>query len=127
MDQSLSQQNKAVSFESGLRLTPPIKLVIGLLTNSIHENRAITKNDIVATYMDWRDTQRCYGSKYYKRRCLGLNRLTDKWIYEHVEVTRDEYMTLSHIQMNARNWFKSNLAGAIIRGKLLVIPVIDIE
>lgn len=129
MDQSLSKHPEmhAVSFDSGLRVTPAIKMVIALLTKSINDNIAITKKDILSVYMDWRDAQKYSPTKYEKRKCIGLNRVTNKWIYEWEEVSRDEYMNQRHIQMSARTWFKSNLAGAIIRGKLLVIPVIDIE
>jgi len=116
---------RAVSFSANTRNTPQIQLVIKLIKSSIADSRPITIDDIIATYIAWR--LKYSGKKLTKEIYVGNKGGHWRENYAHVEVETEEYAKLYGTKLLARQWFKSNLASAIIKGRLLVIPVIDIE
>lgn len=135
MNNQLAQQStiKAVSFAGTTRATPQIRLVIQLIKESVEQQRPITKEDIIRIYIDWRLTTRNSTlslekfshtepkyNEYWKK-------IMDYSVYKYFEVSREEYAKNYKTANLARAWFKNNLASAIIKGKLLVIPIIDIE
>lgn len=135
MNTNIARQSdiKAVSFSGRNNTTPQIKLVIDLIKESIASNNPITKEDIIRIYIDWRLTTRnsilslekfshteAKYNEYWKK-------ITDHSVYKYFEVSREEYAKHWGTANLARGWFKNNLASAIIKGKLLVIPIIDIE
>lgn len=127
MDNSLIKQTdiKAVSFSGNTRSTPQIQLVIKLLKYSIEANKPTTMEDIINTYIDWRVAH----SRNPLTKDIYIGNKGGHWSenYARVIIEREEYAKMHSSKMLARAWFKGNLASAIIRGKLLVIPVIDIE
>lgn len=119
---------KAVSFSANNRITPQIKLVIALIKQSIERNKPISKEDIINTYCDYREMH-----PYAPHRRLPIF-YKEEWKYSnnsrivsYKEISRAEYATTYTARLNAMQWFKGNLAAAIIKGKLLVIPIIEIE
>lgn len=125
MDQSLSKQTniRSVSFAPDKKVLPQEQLIIKLITYSIDNNAPITKADIINAYAEYvlmRDR------KLIKKIFV---RFTEHYhsVYTTIEVNKEEFAKLYRTKIAARTWFKSNLAGAIIKGRLLVIPIIDIE
>lgn len=134
MNNELSKQSdiKAVSFKANTRTTPQIQLVIGLIKESIEKSKPITKDDIIDIYIQWRLTTR--NKLTLQKLSHTESRYNEYWkkfmdygVYKLYEVSAEEYAKSYHAGILARQWFKGNLASAIIRGKLLVIPVIEIE
>jgi hypothetical protein len=90
-----------------------------LIKKKISEGHPITQNDILETYLDFifKDTDHAERT-VYKNHVWGKH-----------PVTRSEYKESSTYSLprQAAEWFKKNLGAAIIAGKLLAIPVIEIE
>jgi len=119
-DDLIKNNINAASFyskEDGL--TDGQRYLLNLLTKRIKENVPITREDITDCYFhscskDGKTIRvrefnySAYGGNTFK----GVRYLTNQ----------DKY-----IQQKALVWFKQNLGTCIIKGKLLVIPVIDIE
>lgn len=134
MDTNITRQSdiKAVSFSGSSRLTIQIKLVVDLIKSSIDKNSPITKEDITSIYIDWRIAAKKGLTKqvisHYESRFNEYHgKYFDHAVWKHTEATREGFTAQWDTQYLARQWFKNNLAAAIIKGKLLVIPIIDIE
>lgn len=102
---------KPASFQYDYKLTNGQKKLLSLLHEKINSSQVIERDDIVQLYID----------------AMCRNSQKMKWNYElqrkiPKEVTKDTWW----IRTEALSWFKSNLGACIIKGKLLVIPIIDI-
>ena len=96
---------------------PQVKVVIDLLVSATKEQRAITKEDIVRVYANFK----CRKTGTYSRW---------EWkngVWANHPNTPEELIKDWRIQYHSITWFKNVLGMAIIRGKLLVIPIIDLD
>lgn len=94
------------------------ELITQLLTKSIQECRPISRADIINTYADYIE-KRC--GYHYAEVWKGVGQG-----YKKEKITRDEFIMLWHIKSKSTQWFKTNLGSAILRGKLLVLPIIEL-
>lgn len=105
------------SFDDGKRKdTYAIQLVIDLLKRKIKTGTPVTIDDIRGIHADYsmkRDLHRA-GYKYEN----------GQWIKAK---TKQEWLDNWSSQYRAIPWFKTQLGAAILKGRLLVIPVIDLE
>lgn len=97
-----------------------VELVTSLIKKSIEENKAIEKEDILDLY--W-----LFKSHGGTKAVFIHNYDRAKGAWEWIKATRENFGDNYRIRENAPNWFKNNLGSAIIQGKLLVIPIINIE
>lgn len=88
-----------------------------LMTKRISEKQPITTDDIMDTYFDTISVD----NKILIRWNLGSYMYGGKTGHAYLE--RGD----SRLKQKALTWFKQNLAGCIIKGKLLVIPIIEID
>lgn len=108
----------AASFVAKPRNKPQVQLVIDLIKNKIQANEKIGLEDIIDIYTEWRI--KCTRSK------LTLQLFVYP-TWRLVDHSSEGFKQQPSVKVLAQQWFKNNLAAAIINGKLLVIPVIDIE
>lgn len=116
-----STECNAVSFEGKTAHTPATKLVVELIANRVKEQQPITSDDIINLYIDWKITTKQELRTYV---WYGYNNIPRE---AYISVGVDEYRKYYRVKNLSRAWFKNNLANAIIRGKLLVIPIIEID
>jgi hypothetical protein len=99
---------------------PQIKMIVDLLDKGIKDGRSITIDDVRLIHAEY-----CYKMR---RIGVGYNYYTDtegtKWrqartVQEYYEGYTGERTTIP--------WFKNNLADAILKGKILAIPIIEIN
>lgn len=114
------QDLKPASFGFGNdRSYSQTKYIIDLLKSSIEESKIITREDIVNCFLD------------YKFHGIKIIKISERnyWAgeYEIKEYTRDEYRKTKCYPPTIVQWFKSNLGGAILKGRILAIPIIEIE
>lgn len=115
---------KPASFSTPSRGTLQIEMIVDLLKSSIENGKQISIDDIIETYMNWKEK---VGREFTKEVWNGAGAYSRGLPnYSHVVVTRDEYKKQYGVSMQARNWFKSNLGSAIIKGKILAIPIINL-
>lgn len=126
MDNQLNKLSnaRAVSFIDKARSTPQETIIIDLIKLSIENNKPITQDEIIEAYVTWKEAKDgILIEKTYLHHNPGSYHIS----WEKKEITRNEFAALWATKIQARTWFKSNLTGAIIKGKLLVIPIIEIE
>lgn len=120
-----NQDLRAASFLPLKKTHIQVEIIVNLLVNSIKNEKPITEKDIISAYIDWRIA---HGKKLIKRIYNGwewkLNGHNGEWTY--FEVSKDEFAELYKTPGLARHWFKVNLGAAIIQGKILAIPVIEL-
>ena len=130
MTQDISNSNNnlsVVSFaESKPKLTSANKLILALLKEACENKSVITRDNIFNLYWIWK-----FGDveKIKKTSREGTySRLLDKWTYAWIETeyTKKQYFNLYTIKPQALEWFKKNLGAVILKGRLVVLPVIDI-
>lgn len=113
---------KPASFEGKDRLTREQRKLLELLKEKIHSNLPITRNDILEFYIT--NIKKSPTYKNYARKWDAQYRgySTDFNDYD-IRFWKDKYgiMTL------ALQWFKNNLGAVIIKGKVLIIPVIELN
>lgn len=113
---------KAASFHNGIvKLDVQVSLIIKLLMTSINENKALSKEDIINCYLDFsfRDGR----ETIYRK---GLD--TSNWGGRNGIVTKD-YLKNEiplYTEHLALDWFRKHLGSAILKGKLLAIPIIEL-
>lgn len=104
-------------------LTSAQKALLKLLQTKLTKKEVITKEDILTLYLlevKGSETYRKYGTKPHPNPEY-THRITD---YDNY--TTHKWREVYGIQNTAVNWFKNNLGSCIIKGKLLVIPVIEL-
>ncbi len=97
-----------------------VTIIVELIKKCINENRVLLKEDIINSYVEWQDT----GRTYRKFMTCAYDKSTGK--YGRIILTKDEFHNHWTTETKAKQWFRSNLGSAIIQGKLLVIPIIEI-
>lgn len=121
MKTTLAKQSdlKPVSFSAFKdNLTEGQKLLLAMLKKHIEEGLPITKQDILDCYV--KSVSNADGTKTIR----DWNFVHGEFVYFTKEVVyKDTYRARTY----ANQWFKNNLAACIIKGKLLVVPVIELE
>lgn len=113
--------NKAVGFDSVLKGLPKGQVnIMKMLTEHLKSGKPITKEDIAECYALTTAPTGFKRMQNYKR-----DPITDeyKYVQEIVKFDKDHWQA----KWYSINWFKSNLGACILRGKLLAIPVIDMD
>lgn len=110
---------KAASFLTERQAKLGVELVTDLIKSAIKASEPITQEAIMECY--WQFRSRGGTSKVF------LN----KWEYNSgnykKEVNKEEFKSDWRVKNNSFTWFRANLGSAIIHGKLLVVPIIEIE
>jgi hypothetical protein len=95
------------------RMTKGQSLILEMLKNHIAENKPITREDIAE----------CYG------KAMGVKRLYEyEWVngefkqgFKDVDVAKCDWRK----KWRSMQWFRTNLSACILKGKLVVLPVIE--
>lgn len=97
-------------------------LVIKLLQKSIEAKSPVTLNDIIDCYLDFvfRNGSSVERSSY---RVTNWQERDRRQYFTREELKAKKW----YIEDESLNWFKKNLGAAIIKGKILAIPIIEIE
>jgi len=94
------------------------ELIIALIERSIREGCAITKEDICILYWIYKTDNE---TKNFEAEDLIVGQGWRKVLF-----TKDMFISHWRQSRNAIAWFKAGLASAILEGKLLVLPIIEI-
>ncbi len=109
-----------VSFiNSSDKNTFQIELILRLIMKSINNKKPITVFDIQDIYTDYCIKAKRHRTNYANRFING------KWECYAFQ-TREDWQEYYCTTTRAVVWFKSNLGAAILKGKLIVIPIIEI-
>lgn len=92
------------------------ELIIQLLTNAINEGKVIDKHDIIDCYVKW---------VFREGRVVTIQKMQD-WKWVDLIVDEEDFKKEYYTPSKDLNWFKSNLGAAILKGRILAIPVIKI-
>lgn len=115
----------AVSFDNKKDVLREVeKKLILLLRESIEKSKPITKDIILDFYIKnikKSETYKTYGKKPHPDYRYTFQ-VTDYDNYK-IHKYRDDY----NIKTIALQWFKANLGSVIIKGKILIIPIIEID
>lgn len=96
------------------------KCILNLLNTHIKENKVITKTDICKCYV----TCIFKGCPLYEKREYDYTlKMYKTKIYTYENYLN--YINRPYFNNSALQWFKTNLGSAIMKGKILAIPVID--
>lgn len=120
----IQRQLLPASFKNNDRSTRQVDLIVQLLADSIRNNKQITIDDIIETFLTWKKE---VGKKLILHEWNSGYQERNEYHYKFREVSKEEFAAHWETKQKARNWFKNNLGAAIIRGKILAIPVIDIN
>lgn len=118
MDLTTKSNNLPVSFQSSPtdRSAFQTSIILAVLNRAIKTSTPVSKNDIISAYKTAK-----FKGKPYLVVCTKWDKNAQRWIYEKQSI--NEYSVWYN---DALQWFKSNLGAAIIKGKVLAIPVIEI-
>lgn len=106
--------------EAKNKSTFQIDCILKLLTDSIAANRVIGVDDIRNSHAEWcvKYAQWRSGSGWFIRngeKVWGRAKTKEEWLESYCS----KYRSIP--------WFRSHIGHAILKGKLLVLPVINIE
>lgn len=112
---------RAVGFDNSFKgLAKGQANIMQMLTEHLKENKPITREDIAECY-----AKTTAPTGYKIMRNYRRNTITDQYEYftEKIKYDKDHWQA----KWYSINWFKSNLGACILKGKLLAIPVIEIN
>lgn len=129
-----------ISFDSYKpKITDANKLILEFLKSSYENKKIICKNDIYNIYCFWKfgegkmTNKRKYTYDYYDQifyhdTSTGEKRTKKVYgkIYSNEIMTKEEYINSFGNKTKSIGWFKNNLGAVILKGKLVVLPVIEI-
>lgn len=132
MTEISKQLTEVVSFEAQKpKITSSNKHILNLLKISLETKRVICREDIYNVYIDWR---------FGKGALVPFWQSEFKWVYvdylqrqewrdqgKKVYLPRMEWIEKRNYKACAIAWFKNNLGAVILKGKLIVLPIIEIE
>lgn len=129
-DLIIQSELKAVSFNSEKKLTKGQQALVKLLVDKAGKQEMLTRDDIAELYTTIE--KRIY-HKFIKYELVDHHPLDCRYgkekhkvgKYETVVLTKDNIGNYYDTRQRAMNWFKSNLATCIIKGKILAIPIIE--
>ena len=109
--------NSIVPFEApNIKLTEAQIQLLIFLKERIKSNLPINKDDILEFYLKY--VKKKEGENEAKQKWNGT-----EWYYVTVYTT---FRSKWNIKTQAINWFKNNLGAVIIKGKILIIPTIEL-
>lgn len=100
-------------------LTPSQQAIMELLTKSINEKRPVSREAIVDAYTT---TLHPSGETTIRYETYNWEQRKYEKVAKKV-VVKEDWRTAQ----KAISWFKNNLATCIIKGRILILPVIEIE
>jgi hypothetical protein len=116
MELSRQSDLSAASFlYKDVNVTEGQRALLHLLHDRISNKMPITQEDIIDLYFDVCSKN---GRTIRIRKGMNWNQVTTA-----IEADKDH----PEVRYKARQWFMNNLGNCIIKGKLLVIPVIEID
>lgn len=95
------------------------ELIIALIERSIREQLAITRDDIYVLYWLYKTDNETNSLPPTREFMNGHG-------WQDITFDRETFVNHWRFQRNAIGWFKGGLASAILEGKLLVLPIIEI-
>lgn len=116
VDYVVKQENKKV-------LTYYQRCIYKDLCDAIKEKKAITRESIIRLYLQ---------SKYpksFKENKFVLNETVYNPVYKHLNAvyTIEQIEQKADVKAKAVAWYKTNLGAVIVKGKLIILPIIDVE
>lgn len=118
----LQKQAPVASFISNLKYRNSVMLVTEMIKQAIQADKAITRDDIKHLYWIFKSAN---NTKPVFIDVIEGGPQGGRWIVK--EVDEQEFVDYFRTKENSHNWFKNNLGAAVIYGKLLVLPVIQID
>ncbi len=129
-----------VSFESYKpKVTDANKIILNFLRDSYANKKVINKGDIFNLYCLWKFgegemtnkkkyTYGYYDCLYYHDTNTGEKRTkrVHGRIYGKDFMTKEEYINTYGNKPKMLTWFKINLGAVILKGRLVVLPIIEI-
>lgn len=108
--------------EAGYYLTRGQRAIIALMNTCIQENRVLTRQDIIRTWIQCN----CREGQWYKYQTtepyLDANgNLGRRWVFRE----RLADVNGSAERFKALPWFRNNIGSCVLKGGLLAIPVIE--
>ena len=104
---------------SQVKMTKGQKNLLKMLSNALETNTPISREDIFNCWA------KQYPNKQSIREVSKFDWENNKWVYNHVKY-KIEWEN-GYDKTTSMAWFKNNLGSCILKGKLLAIPVINIE
>ncbi len=96
-------------------------LLINFLKKCAIENKVVDRDSIIELYIY---------SKYGKAKFISIQEspVYSRW-HDNADkmLTRNQFKQERLVTSRAMSWFKSSIGACVITGKLIVLPVIDIE
>lgn len=120
-----------VSFDSYKpKLTDANKLILKFLKDAYENKTIISKDDICELYIKWKfqnpnkiphykDNWGNYWSEYHKSHIRSNKRIL-------TYITKEVWLNKWGNKTKCVQWFKNNLGAVILKGKLVVLPIIEI-
>lgn len=109
-------ENRLTIAERVTDLTPAQRACYNFIVDKLNAKEVVTRKAIVEIYKD-----KILGNRtYWTREWVGSE-------YKQVQKLRRLRSEVYYIRPAAMQWFKSCIGALVVRGKFLVLPVIDIE
>jgi len=106
--------------EKKLRLTYPQRLLLQLIRKKLLDSMSITKRDIALLYIN-----AVKKKKFYVWQELIYSHHKDSYYYTgKSSIVR--WIDDPKIYVTAQRWFKSNIGACIVKGKVLILPEIEV-
>lgn len=102
-----------------IRASATSELIIALIERSTREQCAITRDDIYVLYWLYKTDNETKSLPPSREFINGRG-------WQDVSFNKDTFVDHWRFQRNAIGWFKGGLSSAILEGKLLVLPIIEI-
>ena len=132
--------NTIVSFEKYTpKITDSNKIILSFLKDSYKNKSIIKKEDVYNLYCIWKfgkgdmtNKKKFYYGYYdeliYHNLITGEKRTkkTHGRIYTKEFMSKEEYINKYNNKASMLLWFKNNLGSVILKGKLVVLPIIEI-
>lgn len=112
---------KPVSFAVAVKREDQICIIVNLLKKCVLEDTKISIEEIIEAWSEWtfRNGRVIFGYYYDEN---------NQWINSH-NMHKERFLKYCRdaAERRAKDWFMRNFYAAVIKGKLLVIPIIEIE
>lgn len=101
------------------RASATAELIIALIERSVREQLAITRDDIYILY--W-----LYKTENETKSLPPTREFVSGKGWSDINFDKEAFINHWRFQRNSISWFKNGLSSAILEGKLLVLPIIEI-
>lgn len=119
--QKISDLKPASFSMSGRNDSLQVKLIVELINDSIKNEKPITLDNIRNAHAEYSMNAKRNGTGY------GWHTNADGKKQWRRSISKDEWLNCHCCPSLSITWFKNNLGAAIMKGRLLAIPVIDID